>query len=238
MLQIKSSHSLLTAGLLSVALSMPAAAAKETTRGDKEVAIGLGTGAVVGTIIAGPAGAIVAAVFGAMIGNDQVQNAELAASREALNETQEALFAMHDELAGMQQQARLTRVNYQAEPEYKVLALESSVQFKTGSVTIEPEFEGQLDRIAKSLTQHPSLTIRLTGHADNRGDAAFNQALSMQRALSVKKYLTGQGVAANQILTVAVGEQESRAESYEDTFFDRRVVLHIAEEGETLTAQR
>ncbi len=238
MLQLKYSHSLLTAGLLSAALALPATAAQEASRGDKEVAVGLGAGAVVGAIVAGPAGAVVAAVFGAMLGNDQVQRAELAASRAALDDTQQALFAMHDELAGMQQQARLTRVNYQAEPEYKVLALESSVQFKTGSVAIEPEFSGQLDRIAQALTQHPSLTIRLTGHADNRGDAAFNQALSMQRALSVKKYLTTRDVAAAQIVTVAVGEQDSRAESYEETFFDRRVVLHIAEQGATLTAQR
>lgn len=237
---------LMAAAVLTAMLSAPVSAKSESdNEADHSAAIGMGSGIVIGAIVAGPAGAAVAGIIGAMIGEDQVQDKRLAESRQALaksqqalNDSQQALFAMHDELAAMQKEARITRVNYRAETEEKVLAIESSVQFRTGSVTIEPTYHTQLDKIADALARHDQLTVRLTGHADNRGDAAFNQALSMQRALSVKKYLTEKGVKSEQVSTLALGEEKSAGQSYEDTFFDRRVVLQISDNNDTLTAKR
>ncbi|WP_414828723.1 sortase-associated OmpA-like protein PdsO [Alteromonas sp. H39] len=235
-----------TAAVLTALLSAPVSAKSERDdEADRSAAIGMGSGVIIGAVVAGPVGAAVAGVIGAMIGNDQVQEKRLdesrqalAKSQQALNDSQQALFAMHDELSAMQKEARITRVNYQAETTEKVLAIESSVQFKTGSVTIEPTYHTQLDKIADALARHDKLTVRLTGHADNRGDAAFNQALSMQRALSVKKYLTAKGVKSEQVFTVAMGEEKSAGQSYEETFFDRRVVMQISEDSNTLTAKR
>lgn len=241
-----SKKSAMTAAVLTALLSAPVSAKPDPEDdADRSAAIGMGSGIVIGAVVAGPVGAAVAGVIGAMIGEDQVQNKQLAASQQALaksqqalNDTQQAMFAMHDELAAMQKEARITRVNYQAETEEKVLAIESSVQFRTGSVSVEPTYYTQLDKIADALARHEKLTVRLTGHADNRGDAAFNQALSMQRALSVKKYLTNKGVKDEQVFTVALGEEKSAGQSYEETFFDRRVVLQISEDANTLTARR
>ncbi len=237
---------LLTAAVITTMFCAPVSANSEhDDEADRSAAIGMGSGLVIGAVVAGPVGAAVAGVIGAMIGNDQVQEKRLDASRQALakseqalNASQQALFAVHDELAAMQKEARITRVNYQEETQEKVLAIESSVQFRTGSVAIEPTYHTQLDKIADALARHDKLTVRLTGHADTRGDEAFNQALSMQRALSVKKYLTQQGVSGEQILTIALGEEQSAGESYEETFFDRRVVLQISDDGNTLTAKR
>ncbi|MEW9798890.1 sortase-associated OmpA-like protein PdsO [Alteromonas sp. CYL-A6] len=218
-------------------LTLPAMA-QTTADEQKTQAIGLGAGALVGTVIGGPVGGVIGAIMGGMIGNDTVQDDRLLAAQQALNSAEDELFAMRDTLHTMQEEARLTRVSYQETPKEKVLAVQSSVQFKTASVNVEPAYHEQLDLVADALKRHPSLQVRLTGHADNRGDETFNEALSMQRALNVKQYLTRQGVDAGQILTVAVGEKGSKGQSYEDTFFDRKVVLEVADTGEVLTARR
>ncbi len=51
-------------------------------------------------------------------------------------------------------------------------------------------------------------TLRVTGHADRLGPAAYNLKLSGRRALTVKKYLVGKGVEGRDIKVVAKGESE------------------------------
>lgn len=218
------------------ALAAPAQA-KESDE-SHAAAIGLGSGVVIGSLVAGPVGGVVAGIFGAMIGNDTAQDKELEIARAVLASTENELFAMRDALHEMKDQARVTRVAYQEASEERVMAVQSSIQFKTASVNVEKGYHNQLDLIADALKRHEQLQVRLTGHADNRGDEKFNEALSMQRALNVKRYLVKKGVAGKQILTVAVGEQNSNGESYEETFFDRKVVMEIAGTGNVLTARR
>ncbi|RDV24213.1 hypothetical protein DXV75_15415 [Alteromonas aestuariivivens] len=222
-------------------LALPVSAAKaESEKVKHATAVGLGTGAVVGTLVAGPAGAIVAGLIGAMIGKDTAQETELESSRFALNAAQKDLLTMRESLLAMQQEVRLqtTRVSLDQVTSEQVMSVQSSLQFTTGSYTIEPAYHEQLELVAKALRTHPQLRLQLTGHADSRGDEKFNQALSMQRALSVKGYLTDLGVNAEQILTVAVGEKGSRSENTEQLFFDRKVVLQLSEDEQVLTASR
>ena len=51
-------------------------------------------------------------------------------------------------------------------------------------------------------------SLRVTGHADRLGPAPYNMKLSGRRALTVKKYLEGKGVAGKDIQVVAKGESE------------------------------
>ena len=55
------------------------------------------------------------------------------------------------------------------------------------------------------LQTKPDARLTLTGHADKRGTAAYNQALSQRRVDLVKGVLGEQGVAASAIDTVAQG---------------------------------
>ncbi len=232
--------SVIALSLAAVLATAPAQAASKQDKyaSNKNVAVGMGTGIVIGSIVAGPAGAAIAGLFGAMLGNDTYQEAELQASQQALSKSQRELFAMRDALEDMQQEARATHVAFEESQTEKVMAIETSVQFKTGSYAVEPAFARQLELIADALKAHPQLQARLTGHADNRGDEKYNQALSMQRALSVKAYLSDKGVDSKQILTVAVGEEDSMGNSMEDAFFDRRVVVQVADNQQVLTAAR
>ncbi len=58
------------------------------------------------------------------------------------------------------------------------------------------------------LAIKPDGRITLTGHADVRGSAEFNQALTQRRVDRVKQYLVQQGVPAAAIDTQAVGKEQ------------------------------
>ncbi|QJR81428.1 sortase-associated OmpA-like protein PdsO [Alteromonas pelagimontana] len=223
----------------------PSWAFAKNSEQDKAVAIGLGSGAAVGAVIAGPIGAAVGGILGAMMGNDTAQKDQLkgktlalSANEQALSATQQELFAMRDALQAMEQEAKATNVAFIQDTNREVMAVESNIQFTTGSATIEQTYFDQLDLVAEALKLHKQLQVRLIGHADNRGASQFNQALSMQRALQVQNYLIEKGVNNEQILTVAVGEKESAGDSMEKAFFDRKVVMQIADGEAVLTANR
>jgi len=58
------------------------------------------------------------------------------------------------------------------------------------------------------LTFKPDARITLTGHADVRGSAEFNQALTQRRVDRVKEFLVQQGVPASAVDTQAVGKEQ------------------------------
>lgn len=58
------------------------------------------------------------------------------------------------------------------------------------------------------LAYKPDARITLTGHADVRGSAAFNQALTQRRVDRVKEFLVQQGVPAGAVDTQAVGKEQ------------------------------
>ena len=57
------------------------------------------------------------------------------------------------------------------------------------------------------LADNPSATIRLEGHADERGSREYNLGLGERRAQAVRQMLMLQGAQANQIQTVSFGEE-------------------------------
>ena len=104
------------------------------------------------------------------------------------------------------------------------------IQFRTGSSEIEAHYQTELLGIAQLLHRNRDASVTLTGFADRRGDSDFNQQLSEQRADTVRQYLLGHGVKNQQMLTVAYGESKplQKAESLENNFFDRRVMLELS----------
>ena len=68
------------------------------------------------------------------------------------------------------------------------------VLFNTGSSDISPAGGAVLDQVAGVLLATEE-NVLIAGYTDSRGSAELNQALSQGRALSVKNYLVGAGVA-------------------------------------------
>lgn len=105
--------------------------------------------------------------------------------------------------------------------------------FATASATIVPEAQAVLDLIAKAIVGNcGGKKIVIEGHCDVRGDEAYNQTLSEQRAEAVKAYLVAKGVPGDQLSTVGYGE--SRPLSRTNDAVNRRVAFVV--EGEPASA--
>ena len=55
------------------------------------------------------------------------------------------------------------------------------------------------------MASYPDLRFNVEGHTDNVGSAATNSELSLRRAITVRDYLIGQGVAASSIDVAGLG---------------------------------
>jgi outer membrane protein OmpA-like peptidoglycan-associated protein len=56
-----------------------------------------------------------------------------------------------------------------------------------------------LARFAGIVASYPALRFNVEGHTDNTGSVETNRELSLRRAIAVRDYLIGQGVAASAI---------------------------------------
>jgi OmpA-OmpF porin, OOP family len=102
------------------------------------------------------------------------------------------------------------------------------ILFATNSARIRPESTPTLGEIARILRENPTLQLGIEGHTDAEGDDAHNQALSEQRAASVKAYLVEEHrIAAARLQTSGHGESKPVADnaSPEGKQQNRRVEL-------------
>jgi outer membrane protein OmpA-like peptidoglycan-associated protein len=92
------------------------------------------------------------------------------------------------------------------EVETEKLSINDAITFDTDRDTIKPESFPILDQVARVLLAHPELTqVRVEGHTDDVGSAAYNKDLSQRRAASVVRYLVGKGVDAQRLLAAGYG---------------------------------
>lgn len=77
---------------------------------------------------------------------------------------------------------------------YLRVILPEDVTFPTGSATVNSAFRPALRNVANNLVLHPNSSVRIIGHTDNVGTMAYNQQLSLDRAMSVSRILVGYGV--------------------------------------------
>lgn len=79
--------------------------------------------------------------------------------------------------------------------------------FDYNSYALTSEAERQVAALVPCL-QGRSGTIRLEGHADERGTTEYNLALGQRRAEAVEKSLATQGVAPGRLRSVSYGEEQ------------------------------
>ncbi len=84
------------------------------------------------------------------------------------------------------------------------------IYFEFDSNGLVDRTKKQLGIVAHLLKLDQSKKVRLSGHTDGLGSDAYNQGLSENRAVAVKKFLTEQGIKAEQIVTEAHGFSKPR----------------------------
>lgn len=83
------------------------------------------------------------------------------------------------------------------------------VQFPANSSTIGDAYDNELRRVADALKENPETVVEIAGHADNTGEASYNEFLSQRRAEAVAGRLTGPlGVDPAKVNAKGYGEKE------------------------------
>jgi outer membrane protein OmpA-like peptidoglycan-associated protein len=91
------------------------------------------------------------------------------------------------------------------------IVLEERVLFDSERARIKRAGRPVMQAIATLQAQHPEwINIRIEGHADTRGDAAFNMELSKHRAENVRSALIKLGIPANLIEAEGYGSTRPR----------------------------
>lgn len=201
-----------------------------------EEASGLGIGAIIGGLIAGPIGVFVGGAGGGLIGRDVVQDDE----NEKLRTELAGLQVQHEKLAAAHNPAlfQKTSIVESARPgpldASIVNGLGVTVQFRLGSANLEEHFVKQLEQLAHTFSGISALHVHLSGHADRTGPEGYNDKLAQSRAESVAGVLSKAGWPATRIHLRSLGERSplTRSDDLSGYSFDRRVMITFSAGGE------
>lgn len=177
--------------------------------------IGAGGGALGGALIGAAAGdarigaligAGVGALAGGAIGNymDQ-QEAEL---RAQLQGTGVSVTRMGDNI---------------------VLNMPSNITFGVNQSDVQPQFQSTLTSVALVLQKYNQTLVDIIGHTDSTGSASYNLTLSQQRATSVARVLSQNGVNSQRFFVEGRGFSQPIAtnDTEQGRSQNRRVEIQI-----------
>jgi outer membrane protein OmpA-like peptidoglycan-associated protein len=164
-------------------------------------AVGAGIGAIAGGWEGAAIGALVGGVAGGAIGN-------------YLDKQAQELKEISD--------ARRTENGI-------LVNLKSSLLFSSDSAVLKPDAVEQLARLGDILAKYPDDRIRIQGHTDSTGSAAYDEQLSLRRAEAVRDVLASRGVNLRQMLVEGAGAARPIADNStpEGRAENRRVELYI-----------
>jgi peptidoglycan-associated lipoprotein len=111
-----------------------------------------------------------------------------------------------DDAAARARAAEAERQRRAAELASMRTTLAEMIFFDYDRTEIRADSRAILDRKARVLREQPTVSLRIEGHADERGSTEYNLALGSRRADAVRAYLTGVGINASRVQTTTMGE--------------------------------
>jgi len=102
-----------------------------------------------------------------------------------------------------------------------------TIYFEFDSAKLTSESIQILETHGSFVAGNGEVSVRLEGHADERGSREYNIALGDRRAQSVRRVLLFQGASADQVETVSYGEEEPAMQGHTEEAWskNRRVEL-------------
>lgn len=194
----------------------------ETQKGTaKDAGIGAGVGAVAGKGKGAAIGAVVGASVGAVAGNIWTKRQE------------EQKRQMEEATAGTG-----VTVTQTADNRLK-LDIPSDISFAVGRADIQSNFRTILDTFATGLASNSASNVRVIGHTDSSGTDAVNNPLSLNRAASVRDYLSSRGIASSRVAIDGRGSREPLVanDTAANKAKNRRVEIFVAEPAPVAAAQ-
>jgi outer membrane protein OmpA-like peptidoglycan-associated protein len=114
---------------------------------------------------------------------------------------------------------------------FEVTLSEDQGNFKFGKKDLPDEAKARLDQLISQMKADPKgIYIEIEGHTDNVGDKTYNEALGMERAEAVKRYLYEQHqVPLHKINVISYGEDKPVApnKTKDGRAQNRRVVVRV-----------
>ena len=113
----------------------------------------------------------------------------------------------------------------------KELLQRTVIYFDFDTAKIKPEFSEVLAAHARYVGANQNRSIRLEGHADERGSREYNIGLGERRSQAVRQVLMLQGAGSVQITTVSYGEERPAMSGNDDEAWamNRRVEIVYSE---------
>ncbi|MCW8885902.1 MAG: OmpA family protein [Motiliproteus sp.] len=194
---------------------------------------GMGIGALLGTLLAGPVGTIAGSGFGSIAGWGegmeqayQQQNKQLTQLQQQGSQDQRQIAQQNTELNRLKKDYQALKNNSPLKPLLQALTLD--IHFQTNSAVVEPHYYKRLQTMAEKLQQLPQIHLKLTGFADHRGDSQYNLNLARSRAEALASLLKAKGLSADQICIEMKGEKEALSRNNSGLLpFDRKVSIHF-----------
>jgi len=99
-------------------------------------------------------------------------------------------------------------------PTYETVTLTAGALFAHDRSDLRAEGQQQLDALASKIKGDDRVVdVKIVGHTDSSGTEAYNQALSLRRATTVRDYLASKGVDSNLMSVTGMGESSPIADN-------------------------
>jgi peptidoglycan-associated lipoprotein len=96
------------------------------------------------------------------------------------------------------------------------LEAEGPLHFDTDTDNLDVDARRVLRDVAAQLFEHPEARLLVGGHADERGDTAYNLALGERRAQAAREYLTRLGIDPSRVQLTSFGEEHPAVAGHDD----------------------
>lgn len=223
---------------LTLLISLSPAVLAENLPSDNhhEVTAG-GIGLVVGSLAAGPLGAIIGGSLGVMTGHNQTQTEtihhqqqHIADLERELSQTLADLSLTETAMKTLENQQHHQYQQYLSERTHYADSYQLDIYFLTNSSALHPQAQQGLDKLVHLLKNTPNLRADLAAYSDWRGTDDANCLLANQRLTKVANYLRNNGALPEQLLATNYGEHNvySQNSRGEQLFYDRRVTISLS----------
>ena len=183
----------IAAMLLSGGLILSGCGLSNTAKG---AGIGAGAGAIIGAGVAGNTalGAIIGGVVGGTAGT-------LIGKK------------MDKQKKELEEQVKNAKIESVNEGQAIRVTFDSGILFATNSSTLSSTSQNSLRSFAANLKANSQTDMLIIGHTDNTGSDRINDPLSLNRASSVRSFLSAQGVDSSRMRVDGKGSHEPVADN-------------------------
>lgn len=95
----------------------------------------------------------------------------------------------------------------------RVILDENAINFDFNKSTLTTSAKGNLDKLIPVFNKYPDTNILIVGHTDAVGSDAVNDRISLERATSVRNYMSSKGITATRMITDGKGKNEPLADN-------------------------